>query len=292
MLQKSAMMGLVLILAIFLESTASLSANRSGCVALSFEVLDQENGTVLATTVGEIAHVQCPSGFVYSGEELECGISKKICLAKTSAEIQEKQCFFEYVFVLSGTALKKWSSDAELLLRDPQMTQEDAAKTAHEDIAMIHASLPDTVQPNATTKNTGHNAGGNADLVVGAAAQMEDSVSDADATGLVSLFGYAELTDLAADAKDNVREGLLSSRHLKPSNPNVVNVSKLKCVRANERKDALSVSPIHFGMKDTVFSPVILTSICLLAFGVLLCALMYRTTWFALPDVESDIEQE
>lgn len=90
------------------------------------------------TIAGKDAVVNCPTGHVYSGTNLMCGIVDKFCFAKSYEEIREANCHFQYEYVMAGSNIEFWPPKVRPELRDPSKDPEQELLEAHQLTTAAH----------------------------------------------------------------------------------------------------------------------------------------------------------
>lgn len=139
------------VLSVFLEGCAVWTPLPDACLPLPFRVLNHTDGIISKTLAGQIPDIQCPAGFMYAGPKLECGMRAKVCLAAKASTIDERRCFYDYEFVVLGTALKTWPRHAKPILMSPFLTIEGAqmkVRTNHSTIERGEVEMEETDDDN------------------------------------------------------------------------------------------------------------------------------------------------
>lgn len=119
------------VLSVFLQGCVVWTPLPDACLPLPFSVLNHTDGIISETLAGQIPDIQCPAGLIYAGPKLECGMRAKVCLAEKLSYIDKRRCFYEYEFVVLGTALKTWPDRAKPILMNPFLSIADAKMQVH-----------------------------------------------------------------------------------------------------------------------------------------------------------------
>lgn len=129
---STALLGLVLVFtSIFLHGCSGIIAQveedlerkpvPEKCESVKFGVPGHAAGTVLEAFEGEEPKIICPKDHYYFGYDIQCARSRKVCIAKTPADIQMPLCTYIYGFVVAGTNISDWPAKTLPDVLDPAL---------------------------------------------------------------------------------------------------------------------------------------------------------------------------